>query len=68
MKWLPQRARQKTARSTREGETSRGADSDERFVVERMFYEGCPNTQPIVPHASVATFETEYSNRECAIG
>jgi hypothetical protein len=41
---------------------------DERLIVERMIYEGCPNGQPIAPDASVATVETEHSGCEYAIG
>lgn len=68
MKRLPHRTQQKAARSTREREKLQGAELDERLIVERMLYEGCPNAQPIAPPASVATIETECSGRKCAIG
>lgn len=68
MKLLPQRTQHKNAQSQREREKPRGAELDERLIVERMLYEGCPNAQPIAPDASVAIVETEYSGREYAIG
>lgn len=68
MKRLPQRTQQKNARSQREREKPGGAELDERLIVERMIYEGCPNGQPIAPDVSVATVETEHSGCEYAIG
>lgn len=59
MKWFNKRTRRKNAETSRKRERRTEDDSDERFVVERMLVEGCPNAQPIAPGENN---QTERSN------